>query len=372
MSKVFQWSWTYACVLVMCVLTTHRMEGQDSTTASRPPVVTFLRPVTSTPWNAQSEWAGRLIIGEYGTGSACAICKFLDEAVDGLSRRYPATQFIGLSYHMDYDRFMSDPADSVLYRKDRWYGGNGTYCENATDKTWGGQVPLPCNMWIWITIGGRGSIPDPFYPSLGKSISLTDPGVVDTLSQFFYNRMAAGIDSELLRAPEAFFHVQTTVRGGKINIGVKVDSLKGNHPQLVLRLLLVEDTLTLHPSALVDTTTPVWALNREQYMLVYATAHTPALALGVPLPGPGTMKYTFDVAAIQRRLLSIYHGDMTWVNPIYKKEWVQEEKARFPSERDWRLNPMRLHVIAMIQDLQSGEILQASMVPVDGKRLVLK
>ena len=47
----------------------------------------------------------------------------------------------------------------------------------------------------------------------------------------------------------------------------------------------------------------------------------------------------------------------------------------FPDERDWRINPYRLHVVAYVQDAESGEILQAAMVPINdwsnGKHLVL-
>ena len=62
---------------------------------------------------------------------------------------------------------------------------------------------------------------------------------------------------------------------------------------------------------------------------------------------------------------------------IDAEEWAEGHFfwARFPDERDWRMNPTRLHVVAYVQDAQTGEILQAATVPVNdwmnGKRLVL-
>jgi hypothetical protein len=358
MSKVFQWS--CACALVMGVLTTQRLGGQ-------PP----LHPVATTPWNAKAEWAGRLVIGEYGTGSACEICHFIAETYNGLMRRYPSTVFIALSYHMDYDWFMSDPADSVFDRERLWYARvDKAKCgsANSENETWAGQIPLPCSMWPGIIMDGRSPIPFK-APDVDTNGS---PEFFKGASQLWYDRMVAGIDTELGRAPEAFFHAQTTVQGGKIGVSVKVDSITGQHPKLFLRLLLVEDTVALHPKDTVPS--PIWDIDREQYWIVYASAHTPALALGLPLPGPGTAKYTFDVAAIQHRILRIRQGETKWVSEVFAKDKEEMLKAiaRHPDDRDWRLNPLRLHVVALVQDAQSGEVLQAAMVPVDGKRLALK
>ena len=44
-------------------------------------------------------------------------------------------------------------------------------------------------------------------------------------------------------------------------------------------------------------------------------------------------------------------------SPIWK-----QHLADWPDEHDWRMNRLRLHVVAYIQDARTGEILQGAIV----------
>ena len=78
--------------------------------------------------------------------------------------------------------------------------------------------------------------------------------------------------------------------------------MTGHHPKVYLRLLLVEDTVLLtSPRDKSKTFTRAFNTN-----VVRAVAHRPPVDWGLPISAPGTVQYTFDVAALQRRHLDYY------------------------------------------------------------------
>ena len=199
----------------------------------------------------------------------------------------------------------------------------------------------------------------------------------------------------LMRSLEAsggvFSCTNERAKGGRVLTHVHVDSVTGQHPKVYLRLLLVEDSIRLRGDGIdrADTFLP----RLKHHMVVRAVAHRPPVFWALSLQVPGTVNYTFDVAALQRRHLRYYKQgvkalaqaypvskeprqkrDMFALDSSMLDEWTKQLK-RFPDEQDWRMNPTRLHIVAYIQDARTGEILQAAMVPVDagwnGKRLVL-
>lgn len=44
---------------------------------------------------------------------------------------------------------------------------------------------------------------------------------------------------------------------------------------------------------------------------------------------------------------------------------LQTAVEMFPDKRNRRIDPTRLHVVAMLQDMQTGDILQATMIKLD-------
>ena len=167
---------------------------------------------------------------------------------------------------------------------------------------------------------------------------------------------------------------------------VKIDSVTGEHSKVFLRLVLVEDTVTLNPNG----DGYHMPLRREHHMVVRAFAHTKGLTMGLPLQVPKTVQYTFDVAGIQHRHLNYHrlgvHGVALKYIPkewytnggpgFTKEQWykdLQDAYDKFADEKDWRMNPNRLHVVVFIEDAHTGEILQAAMVPAEssGSKLQL-
>ncbi|HXC24493.1 MAG TPA: hypothetical protein VNU46_01160 [Gemmatimonadaceae bacterium] len=329
------------------------------------------RRIVSAPWDAaQSGWAGRMVVGEYITGTFCGPCQYHEEAFNALLRRYPASAFISLAYQEEVNPPLGDPADSNQVHLVGWYGVGGS----------------PPGLF-----GDRGF--DDWID--GHST----PGAPENAleGQHVFASMVPVIDAELQRPPEAFVRVQATVQGGQVIATVHVDSLTGRHAQVFLRLLLVEDTVTLVSPHIEQRWTGldslhvahpfVRPLRREYHMVVRASAHMPGLSLGLPVQVPGTVQYPFDVAAIQRRHQHYYQVATQQVPPVLEQDsvhrylqpymdadWLadfQDYMGMFTALQDWTINPQRLHLVAFVQDAHSGAVLQAAMVPVDGRQLIL-
>jgi hypothetical protein len=412
MSRAIQWMCVSA--LLMGGLATQRLSGQTPTQESPTPEeqATSVRVhmVASTSWNPQSGgWAGRVVVMEALTGMTCVSCMYIGAVMNSLLRDYPATMLTSLEYSQDGDYSLHDPVSPDWDIFMRWYGNpsgnegvNGCKSGPSTTCFARGEISEPDTLTTTDgLVDGRGTIP---LTWLGLGWQDQFKGFEEHL----YGMMKARIDAELRRPPEAFFHVQTDVHGGKIVVRVKVDSITGRHPKLYLRLMLAEDTFTVHPPSDQNLSSGDYNMH-ELHNLVYGSAHTQAatytehnfehtkILMGLPLPKTGrTLAYTFDVAGIQRRILGFRRGDtlvlahgVQWgLNNDFRnddhgrynflsesdgKTWLEQKPwDNLPDDRDWRLNPQRLHVVAFVQDAQSGEVLQAAIVPVDGKRLVLK
>ena len=319
-----------------------------------------LHPVASTPWTAQpGARTGRIVVLEYTSGSSCEGCHFNEEAINALLRRYPASAFVVLGYHLDYDWNLTDPADSGVVRFLHWYGLHNCL-PAANHRPMSSPIAGGCNQPGQIAGEPDTLVSDGLVD--GRSVlPILARQIPDSLSEFFYARYVAAIDTELRRAPEAFFRVETAVQDGKVNVRVHVDSLKGKHPQVYLRVLLVADTVRLHPAN--PYFSPVLQdLLREQHGVVYGIAHTPTLAMGLPLTGPGTIQHTFDVTAIQHRISRVRAGDTT-LTPGYDLPSIHKSLF-FSNDQDWRLQWDHLRVVAFVQDAHSGHVLQTVVVPV--------
>jgi hypothetical protein len=352
--------------------------GADSTRVlpSADSAQSVLPPIASAPWDSTG-WTGRLVVGEYLTGIYCGFCQPHDAAFNALLERYPRTAFVSLAYHYAPNLPLGDPADSNYARLHRWYG-----VDRGAPKVFDQMPATGDDDWIdgrsvnsTIDLAGLlsgifgGSSPStPSTPSTtpATSASLGNP----------YPKLVRAVDAELRRAPEAFVRMQARMADGQVRVQVHVDSVTGNHPQTLLRLLLVEDTVALqHPLYWYRQRAEKLGVNerplrREHHMVVRAVARQLPVAMGIPMSGSGTLPYTFDLAAIQHRRAA-YHTEgfpaVARAHPAYLTDtadvtMIKGILSTFPDAQDWTINPARLHVIAFVQDAHTGEVLQAAMV----------
>jgi hypothetical protein len=177
----------------------------------------------------------------------------------------------------------------------------------------------------------------------------------------------ARVDSQLVVPPDARVDLEVTRKDDRVLTTVKVDSIVGRRKHLALRIVLLEDTIRLRGGTI-----------RRVFQNVvrgYARSDQLPLGLAIPSTGSSTTAYAFDVAKLQAAILKDQNpkylaaagGDRERDSSylIYMKESI----AQFPDPADWRIDSSRLHVVAYVQDLTTGEVLQASRVkvPENGK-----
>ena len=254
-------------------------------------------------------------------------------------KRYPSTAFISLAYHAALGLPISDRTDPLPP------GKRLVHVESPSGKS--GQRYRAFGDW------------------LDGNIYLDDMDGEDARGR--------AVDSELKRPPEAFLHLQTSVKKGSIVARVKVDSVIGKHPKTYLHIVVVEDTVNLLGDGKYE------SLPRQvHHMVVRAFAHTDKILMALPLKAPGTVEYTFNMAAVQAQALSgtTRVGSRRWstgrgamvmslrlgLGALEPREATERQLAKFPDERDWRMDPLRLHVVAFVQDAETAEVLQAVMV----------
>ena len=286
---------------------------------------------------------GRVVVGEYLTGTFCPGCQAHEQAFDSLLHQYPSTQFIALAYHGSVNYPIADPADSVWERMYSWYGQAGR----------GREKGLFPNQYHDDWIDGHGT--------MDNMLSLSG----EDLRPKYYRAMVNAIETELHKAPEAVLHVEATPHGGTLQTRVHVESLAPNRAETYVRILVVEDTVRLQRAPQFDKGGPYPRV--EHYMVVRAFAHDATHVLGLPLTGPGTVSYTFDLAQAQARLLRWWQLGMGAAPGSQEKETAEDVKQMFSifsDKANWLIHPSHLHVVAFVQDAHTGEVLQAAMIPV--------
>jgi hypothetical protein len=154
-------------------------------------------------------------------------------------------------------------------------------------------------------------------------------------------------------APEADIALTVIPRGvsdtGLAGIDVQVQvTPKQVRPHLGVRLVLVEDTVRVTG----------FTNRRMQYSVARTVAWLGGHHTGhgyqdlfFPLPAQSTavttVMYHFDVAGLQQSLLARYQSDETG-------------RLAFPDPNTWRMQPRRLGVVAIVQDMDTREILQTA------------
>jgi hypothetical protein len=290
-----------------------------------------------------SKRPSRLVVVEYQTGQGCEGCWAEDMGLQPLTRRYPADQVVVLAWHGH------PPLVGTAGRFD-WWGRYGEWypsryvsdTKSRPGSRSGTTIPFATLLTpTGDTLVGRSLVDGYAIASEERPWTLSGP-------ESYYRPTVALIDRERPRAPDITLKLAANTRNDSIHVNVRADSLHGIHHALALRIVLFADT--------------VWKrggnARRIYTNVVQDAAHNDTLSLGVPLPGslPGTISYSFDLAAIQgARTVERDDEFVTNATSLASGYWG----TNFPDPRDWQLDRTRLHVVAFVQDLETGEVLNA-------------
>jgi hypothetical protein len=301
-------------------------------------------PMDSVAPSASRTKSSRLVVVEYLTGQGCGGCWVEDIGLQSLARRYPPDQVLTLAWHYHPPLAGTTGRFQWAERYNGWYP---TFFESK------GHPRIPIQTLLTPpgdTLLGQVALVN------GHALPRRSPAWW-TMSKpaSFQQRAVAVIERERGRFPEAALRMTVDTRRDSVHVRVMVDSLRGNSHQLAMRIVLFADTMWKRGGN-----------DRRLYTnVVQDAAHDDTLELGLPLRGaaPVTLTYSFDLAEIQAgRWAERDEGLNTEPNNLPDMTW----RINFPDPRDWELDRTRLHVVAFVQDLETGDILQAvrAKVPV--------
>lgn len=298
----------------------------------------------------------RMTVAEYKTGLTCFACWFHDRELALLLQHYPSDEFVVLSYQYSCPPLSNEVAP-VDTRLQAWYPLNPTDTTTVRHGTlapgsWGAMKPRE---------------PDPWINGLPAPAEHSSPLLT-------YQHDVADVDSILAMPPEAALRLTVTTQGPRVRVALAVDSVRATHHRVVARFVLMEDTVRMRGAT----------TRRLHYGVVRAASQSPGLVLGVPLTfdaaGKASAHYTFWLDSIQaqytnERTLQYVLAHRSFPSGPLKTPAQYAElfadmfhPELFPDADDWIVHQARLHVVAFVQDLDSGEILQAVMLPLDGTR----
>jgi hypothetical protein len=273
----------------------------------------------------------RIVLAEYITGTQCGICWIHDRAYAAVLRRYPRTDVIVLAYH-------GGPGHPVVSGRDSLW--EYVTLSDASNSPVNGLYHEPGDARLFTSVG--------FVDGTYVGVSVADPEAGYTAHNIAagqYTVLAQKIDEHLQRPPGARLAVTVTPSGvtptsiAAIKVQVHVTPLE-LRKRLGVRLVLVEDTVRVTG----------FTNRRLQYAAVRTVAWSAPGDLFFHLPPESlqlsTVNYTFDVAALQQALLRTRETD-------------EEARNAFPDARTWYLHPQQLAVVAIVQDLDTREVLQA-------------
>lgn len=105
------------------------------------------------------------------------------------------------------------------------------------------------------------------------------------------------------------------------------------------------------------------------YMVVRGAASEAKHSLGLLLHGPGKVSYTFNLAKSQQSILNLHKLGLGMPpkagSDTNNLDLIKEVVSGFPDERAWLINPARLHVVAFVQDVHTGDVLATKMIAVN-------
>jgi len=312
--------------------------------------------VADRPEPAAAETARRLVIMEYGSSLSCCGCWTEDRAMSALERHYGADHLLPLSYRMPGEdgpiMTLADPSANQRYVE--WYPWDGA---SGNDTVHHG---IPRQVYR----GARGELLDGVRID-GEPRIPKRPG----LPHSFKDAYANAIDRELQRPPEAHLRVRAEQQWSTLTVTTFVDSLSLPRSRVALRLMLVRDTVRLNSGT----------VRRLMFNTVFAVSHSDGLSLGLPLPvnAADAVHYTFDLAALERGIAG-QRTTETWRTFLAQNDFwrtqdldvaaraIEERNGafvKFPDPRDWQVDWSHVFLVALAQDLDTGDILQALRMP---------
>jgi hypothetical protein len=292
---------------------------------------------------AQSGKPSRLVVLEYYTGQACSGCWVHDIGFQALSRRYPTDQILTLAWHGHPPLVGRGGTHDWWQRYFDWYPGGEYVSRNKSIPRANGISRQSLLSPSGDSLEERTVVDGHNIPRERESWSKPGPESV-------YRRAVTQIDRELSRVPDIALQLDVHTQNDSVNVRVRLDSLRGAHKNLALRIVLVEDT--------------VWKRggnDRRIYTnVVQWAADGDCLALGTRLTGPlpKIIPYTFDLAVVQAARTEEWNegfGKDLDSTRLPNLSW----RVEYPDPRDWQMDRTRLHVVAFVQDLDTGDVLQA-------------
>jgi hypothetical protein len=276
-----------------------------------------------------------------------------------------------LAYH--FDTPLSDLTDSIRYRLEGWY-----------PSTWGLQYPQYAHVGrfknprvsVRSMITGNDTAKSAWHMNGPRVFESRESGLSDALfagtSPVIAQLAATEADKWLESAPNAWVELSLVRTGNRVKAAVKVDSIVGERNRLSVRIVLYEDTVRVRGGT-----------NRRVYTnVVRRAAGNKDHSLGLPISesSPSTTAWTFDLAEIQRTFLVGYDPKkaLPYVDSAARSESIKlykEWSDRFPDVNDWKMDLSHLHIVAFVQDLDTGEILQGAELKVprsDGKMKIAR
>jgi hypothetical protein len=291
----------------------------------------------------------RVAVVEYYTGWGCSGCWVDDMGLQPLERRYASDQVITLAWH-GHPPIVNQEQHDWWGRYFAWYPSWAESSRGKVADSRGKRIPIHTLVTpAGDTLNGLTVVNGHGLPSQNKPWTTTRPAGL-------YQRVVTQIDRERTRAPDAALKLSMVTKHDSVRVTVHVDSIHGKHSKLALRIVLVVDT--------------VWKYggnDRRIYTnVVQYAAHDDTLELGLPLRGPfpATVPYTFDLAAIQAARLAERDHSLAADSAALPDLSM---RVNFPDPRDWLLDRSRLYVVVFVQDLDTGDVLNAlrMKVPAD-------
>jgi hypothetical protein len=290
----------------------------------------------------QSGGLSRLTIVEYATGIGCEGCWVEDIGLQSLARRYSSDQVLTLAWHGHAPLATGSDQMEWWGRYNDWYprlyNASGAKSDPGTQR-------IPVQSLITLT---GDTLTGAFARVNGHGLPRQSETVTVYPDVSLHQRVIPVIERERARAPDATLQMTVDTHHDSVTVHVAVDSIRGIHRTLVMRIALFADTIWKRGGN-----------DRRIYTnVVQDAAHDDTLELGLPLGGrvPVALTYSFDLAEIQKsRWLERDRGLTTDSANLADMEY----RMNYPDPRDWDIDRTRLHVAAFVQDLDTGDILQA-------------
>ena len=266
-------------------------------------------PFKSEPFAGRKSKSNRAVVMELFTGAQCPPCVAADLGFDGLVTSYMPADVILLQYHLHI------PGPDPLVNPDT--NARADYYQTHSTPT----------------VVMNGTVKD--YKEVG--------GGPPARSEYLYQRYRQLIEPLLEDAPKAKIKLSAIRTGNKIDIQAQVSDLAEPGEDIKLRFVLVEETVHFVGSNKI----------RFHHHIVRAL---PGGVQGVALKEKSSQHAaSVDLDELRRKLNK------------YLDNYAKERPFSNP---DRPLELKNLHVVALVQDDDSGEILQAAQVPVGGDERV--